>query len=217
MTLALLDEFRDHRRQVRHYLAVVLASERAAKSEPMKLTRERRLLTLRAGSFLILYNLIEASARAAIDAIHDEILTDQTPFDRLIPSIRKESVKRFKKYAKEENHEDLLPSFPSAFIAVALNESFKFSGNVDARLIRKLSDVYGFSCESPRDTWGGVDLLSVKTIRNDLGHGRKSFEEVGRDYPATELLLISRRSINFMDSILNNVSIYLENKSYIDT
>lgn len=213
---ALIVDFEDRRRQVRHYLAIVLGSERATPAGTSTFAQERRLLTLRAGTFLLFYNLIEASTRAAIDAIHDRILTDQETFERLIPCIRKEAVKRFKKYAKAESHSGLLPGFPSAFVAVAMAESADFSGNVDAKVIRDLGATYGFSCVTPQETWGGSDLVMIKGVRNDLSHGRKTFEEVGRDYPATELLAISRRALPYMRSILSNVAEYLEEKRYLN-
>ncbi len=209
MTQPLIEDFEDRRRQVRHYLAIVLGAERATLLGTATTAQERRLLTLRAGTFLLLYNLIEASTRGAIDVIHDRIITEQTPFERLIPCIRKESVKRFKKHAKPTSHEGLLPGFPAAFVAVAMAESADFAGNVD---------IYGFPCETDKDvTRDGVDLLTIKNIRNDLGHGRKTFEEVGRDYPATELLAISRRALPYMRTILTNISDYLDARGYIET
>lgn len=213
--VSLLDDYEDRRRQVRHYLAIVLAAEKSA-SATASISHQRRLLTLRAGTFLLMYNLVEASIRAGIDAIHDKILTDQAPFDRLIPTLQKEAVVRFKKHAKPTLHGALLPGFSSAFVAVAMAESTDFAGNVDAKSIRDLGKMYGFSVTAPAETWGGSDLVSIKSIRNDLAHGRKSFEEVGRDYPATELLNISRRASPFVRAILENISTYLDQKHYLE-
>lgn len=213
---ALITDFEDRRRQVRHYLAIVSGSERAAPAGTATFAQERRLLTLRAGTFLLFYNLIEASTRAAVEAIHDRILTDQETFDRLIPCLRKEAVRRFKKHAKVDLYHGLLPSFPSAFVAVAMTESTDFSGNVDARIIRELGVTYGFSCVVPQETWNGADLVTIKGVRNDLSHGRKTFEEVGRDYPSTELIAMSRRALPYMRYILENVSQYLTEKHYLE-
>ena len=214
---ALIVDFEDRRRQVRHYLAIVLGSERTTPAGTATFAQERRLLTLRAGTFLLFYNLIEASTRAAVDAIHDRILTDQETFDRLIPCLRKEAVRRFKKHANVESYQGLLPGFPAAFVAVAMAESADFSGNVDAKIIRELGVTYGFSSVTPPETWGGSDLVTIKAVRNDLSHGRKTFEEVGRDYPATELLAISRRALPYMRCILENISGYLNEKHYLET
>ena len=40
-------------------------------------------------------------------------------------------------------------------------------------------------------------------------------EEVGRDYPATELLKISRRATPFVRAILENISFYMDQKLYL--
>jgi hypothetical protein len=214
MSPPLIEEYEDRRRQVRHYLAIVIAAEKAA-ARTTSAAHQRRLLTLRAGTFLLLYNLVESSLRSGVDSIHDNIMTHRAPFERLIPCLRKEAVARFKKHANPALHATLLPAFPTSFVAVGMAESLDFSGNVDARLIRELAQTYGFSSTAPSETWGGSDLLTIKSIRNDLAHGKKSFEEVGRDYPANELLKISRRSTSFVRAILNNILLYLDDKDYL--
>lgn len=91
-----------------------------------------------------------------------------------------------------------------------------FSGNIDARKIRKTSEMYGFSCKTnSQKTKDGSDLLTVKTNRNDLAHGFKSFEEVGRDATADELLEIKKRVISYLKGILENIESYLSNKEYL--
>ena len=179
-------------------------------------TQTRRLLTLRGGTFLIIYNLIEASVRGAIDAIHDRIVTEQVPFELLSLGLRTEVVRRFKRDADPAIHH-AMTDLPSAFVAVALDQGITLSGNVDARYIRELGACYGFSCDTTNDkTWGGSDLVTIKSNRNTLAHGEQTFEEVGRDYPAQELLAISRRSLAFMNEILGNIEGYLDDKGYRD-
>lgn len=98
MTYTFLDDFEERKRQVRHYLAVVSNTEREAGLGATRVLGGR-LLTLRAGAFLVLYNLIEATARGAVDAIHDKITTSEVPFTRLTLSLRKEVIRLFKKSA----------------------------------------------------------------------------------------------------------------------
>lgn len=215
MTTSFLSDFGDRRRQVHHYLAIVLSVERKTGLGESR-ARERRLLTLRAGTFLLLYNLIEATTRGAIEAIHDRIVTDQVPFGSLTQPLRREVVRRFKLGADPAvNH--TMGDFPCEFVAVALDQGIKLAGNVDARYIRELGACYGFSCDTLTEkTWGGADLVTIKTNRNDLAHGEKTFEEVGRDYPSRELLALSRRSMSFMGQILENVRAHLDAKGYLD-
>ena len=214
MSLPFIEDFNNRRRQVRHYLLTVASAERTA-AGPVSRAREGRLLTLRAGTFLVLYNLVEASTRAAIEAIHDRVTTEQVQFETLVESIRKEVVRRFKANADPAIHYSL-SDLPSSFVAVALDQSVELSGNVDARKIRELGEEYSFSSLTDASrTRGGSDLLTIKTNRNDLAHGRKTFEEVGRNYPAGDLLLITRRSLAYMEGWLGNVSTYLNDKGYL--
>jgi hypothetical protein len=63
-----------------------------------------------------------------------------------------------------------------------------FSGNIDAREIRETAKSYGFSDKTDgMKTQNGNDLLKIKTNRNDLAHGDKSFSDVGKDASAEEL------------------------------
>jgi MAE_28990/MAE_18760-like HEPN len=215
MTQPFLQDFAERKRQVGHYLAVVANAERQA-SMTMTRTQEGRLLTLRAGTFLILYNLIEATTRGAIEAVHDKITTSGVPFGSLTLSLRKEVIRLFKKGANPSS-DHTMDDFPAAFVAIALDQGIALSGSVDAKAIRSLADCYGFSSATPRQiTRDGADLVLIKRNRNDLAHGRKTFEEVGRDHAARELLLLSRRSMRYMGEILKNISIYLDDRCYLD-
>lgn len=216
MTHSFQRDFDDRKRQVRHYLAVVGNAEREVELGGSRV-HEGRLLTLRAGTFLVLYNLVEATTRAAVEAIHDEITRTEAPFTALCLSLRKEVVRLFKKAANPAT-DHTLANFPAGFVAVALKQGINLSGTVDAKAIRALAECYGFSSQTDKETtYNGSDLLVVKRNRNDLAHGLKTFEEVGRDYTSTDLLLLSRRSMRYMDGILGNVAGYLDAKDYLES
>jgi hypothetical protein len=160
---------------------------------------------------------MEATTRGAIEAIHDNVIAKNVAFDSLCLPLRKEVIGRFKKGADPAiNH--TMDDFPSEFVTIALSidGGIKIAGSVDARSIRELASRYGFSCNVEKEVRGGVDLLSVKTIRNDLAHGHKTFEEVGRNYTVHELILLSRRTMKYMTCILKNVADYIDNQEYLD-
>ncbi|MDJ0636882.1 MAG: MAE_28990/MAE_18760 family HEPN-like nuclease, partial [Xenococcaceae cyanobacterium MO_188.B29] len=91
-----------------------------------------------------------------------------------------------------------------------------FSGNIDARKIKQTAEIYGFSYKTdPKKTQDGYDLLKIKTNRNDLAHGFKSFEEVGRDASADELLQIKKRVICYLREILQNIETYISKQEYL--
>lgn len=173
MNSAFRVDFEDRRRQVRHYLAIVLAAERTMGLGTITRAQQRRLLTLRAGTFLLVYNLIEATTRGAVEAIHDRITTEQVRFDLLTVGLRKEMIRRFKSDADPALHHTMA-DFPCSFVAIALDQGVKLSGNVDARYIRELGECYGFSCETTKErTWGGSDLNWLSTtVRVSERRGR---------------------------------------------
>ncbi|MGB7520409.1 MAG: MAE_28990/MAE_18760 family HEPN-like nuclease [Spirulinaceae cyanobacterium] len=91
-----------------------------------------------------------------------------------------------------------------------------FSGNIDAKKIRETAEAYGFSHQTnARKTQNGNDLLKIKTNRNDLTHGLKSFEEVGTDATAEELLQIKKRVICYLREILQNIDSYISQQKYL--
>lgn len=104
---------------------------------------------------------------------------------------------------------------PLELVTAALNVDDHFSGNVDARRFREISNVYGFSTQTDIQlTRSGAALLTIKDIRNDLAHGLKTYDEVGRDYPIKRLLEISIRSSAFVEQILANVANYLDAEEF---
>jgi len=58
--------------------------------------------------------------------------------------------------------------------------------------------------------------VTIKGNRNDLAHGLKTFEEVGRDFTAANLLTLSRRSMRYMGEILTHIADYIDNDGYLE-
>lgn len=216
MTNPFIVDLNERKRHVRHYLAVVMYAERSAGIGTATASEKGRLLTLRAGTFLILYNLIEATVRGAVEAIHDSISAQSTPFEDLTLSLRSEVVRRFRARSNSANIH-AMADFSTAFVSVALNQEIKIAGSLDAKAIREIGECYGFSCKTNSlRTRDGSDLLTIKRNRNDLAHGIKSFEEVGRDFTSRQLVQMSRRTICYMTDIVSNISAYLDNDDYLE-
>jgi hypothetical protein len=57
----------------------------------------------------------------------------------------------------------------------------------------------------------------VRENRNDLAHGIKSFEEVGRDKTIEELIGIKEELVEYLRQILENIQDYLEKQEYLDS
>src|SRR4028119_647850 len=148
--------------------------------------------TLKANGLLLLYNLVESTMRNAIVAIFDELKNQAISFDQLKPKIQMIVLQNLKKRSLEEIHLRINQISTDIIIATFDREKL-FSGNVDARLIKKIAKKYGFSYQTDfAKTKNGKNLKAVKENRNDLAHGDKSFKEVGRDNSIEVLLEIKQ-------------------------
>lgn len=215
MTYPFIEDYRRRRTHVRRYMAVVCRVERQTRLGSGRQLETDRLHILRAGTFLILYNLVEASARAAVEGIHDAMATGRIAFGSLNGGIRREVIKGFKRNANPDIHAEMA-NIAVELVTASLDIEYHFSGNVDARLIRDVAETYGFSTNTnTRRTHSGQDLLTVKTNRNDLAHGSKTYDEVGRDFTARDLLEIGFRTMAYMEEVLGNVAAYIDGNEYL--
>lgn len=170
------------------------------------------LRTFKASAFLLLYNLMESTATNAIDAIFDEFARQGTEFDACRLEIRRVILGNLKQHEVAK----LLPHLNQLSMDVMTKTFLKdkvFSGNVDARKIRDLADEYGFG----RPAADGSDLLTVKTNRNDLAHGSKSFADVGRDYTVADIIAMKDKIIIYLKVMLDNVAAYILGKQYLSS
>jgi hypothetical protein len=172
--------------------------------------------TLKATGFLLLYNLIESTIRNAIESIFDDIVNQNVPFDDLRKELQKIVIKNFQKNKSSDNLLTVINNLSLDIISAGFDKQKLFSGNIDGAEIKKTASAYGFSYRTnARKTQNGNDLQKIKTNRNDLAHGFKSFEEVGRDATADELLEIKKRVICYLKEILNNIDEYIFKQEYL--
>ena len=172
--------------------------------------------TLKANGFLLLYNLVESTMRNAIEAIFDEFKNQEISFDQLKPEIKMIVIQNLKNRSPKKIYLQI-NQISRDIITATFEREELFSGNVDARLIKEIAEKYGFSCKTePTKTKDGQNLLVIKCNRNDLAHGVKSFEEVGRDQTIEELLEIKEEVIQYLRQILENIKTYLDNQEYLD-
>ena len=166
--------------------------------------------TLKANGFLLLYNLVESTMKNAIEAIFDEFKVRGVSFDACREEVRKIVLTNLKRH----NVEKILPALSAISIDVVVATFRKdelFDGNVDARRIRAVADKYGFRRSNAKSD----ELLTVKTNRNDLAHGNKSFADVGRDYDVERLETIKSEVVTFLEEQLDNVADYITKQSYL--
>ncbi len=176
--------------------------------------------TLKATGFLLLYNLIESTMRNAIQTIFDDISNRNVSFETLRPKIKQVILTNLKKNIQQcniNNIEEQIQTIHQNIVQFAFNPNDLFSGNVDAKEIKRIAEIYGFSTITDTDTRDGIDLLSIKKNRNDLAHGVISFKEVGQNTSAENLVEISERVIKYLRQILENIDRYLIHQEYLDS
>ncbi|MGK7888889.1 MAG: MAE_28990/MAE_18760 family HEPN-like nuclease [Leptolyngbyaceae cyanobacterium] len=226
MNSILFQDFRDRSKEVSKYFIFLKSLEQATTKISMedkngnpkiKVIDSDLLKTLKASAFLLLYNLVEATMRNAIEAIFDELKIRGIAYDQIRPELKKVVLQNFKR----RNPDRLLSTINTIavdIIAAGFDKGELFSGNLDGRKIRDTASEYGFSHQTDYARTGdGKDLLTVKTNRNDLAHGFKSFTEVGRDKTADELLEIKNKVVRYLRQILENIDQYLSRQDYLDT
>lgn len=223
MTRILFEDFDERAKEVSQYFIFLKNLEQESiklsmGSKPkIKAIDQNLLRTLKASGFLLLYNLVEATMRNAIESIFDELKNEGVSYDRIRPELKKIVLKNLKKRNTDELHTSIL-EVSMDIISASFDPQDLFSGNIDGRKIKDTAIKYGFShVTDARKTHDGTDLLSVKTNRNDLAHGFKSFTEVGRDKTADELLAIESRVVKYLRQILENIEAYLEHREYLDS
>ena len=172
---------------------------------------EGLLKTLKAGCYLLLYNLVESTMRNAIEAIFDELRTKKVGFDACREEIKQEVLSNFKK----RNVDKLLPrllDLARDVVVETFERSETFGGNLDAQTIRKTATRYGFPAPDGTKSWM---LRTVKDNRNDLAHGVKSFADVGRNALPSELEEARKQTVAILSETLDNISDYLAQQHYL--
>ncbi|MGB3511436.1 MAG: MAE_28990/MAE_18760 family HEPN-like nuclease [Microcoleaceae cyanobacterium] len=194
MTSILFQDFNERSKEVSKYFIFLKNLEQGT----IKLTMEGKgkqkikeidselINTLKASAFLLLYNLIESTMRNAIEVIFDELQSQGISFDKIRPELKKIVLHNLKRRNPDKVFQKIV-DISLDIIKAGFNKEELFSGNIDAQKIKTTAKEYGFSAQTKTDS---SDLLTVKTNRNDLAHGIKSFAWVGKDKTAEELIKI---------------------------
>ena len=172
---------------------------------------EELLKTLKATCYLLLYNLVESTMRNAVEAIFEELRLKNASYDECREELRREILKNFKK----RDMDKLLPKLLTLardIVFETFERSETFSGNLDARTIKKTAQRFGFAEPAGDKFWM---LQTVKDVRNDLAHGVKSFADVGRNASPSDLETARLQTVAILTETLNNINSYLTKQEYL--
>lgn len=180
--------------------------------------------TLKANSYLLLYNTIEAVISQLLTDIHDEIKASNANLDDLNPNLYLEVIRKLKQ--GEEHIADTF-AHPSGrpFVEywlhdyekrVQANRNPHFSGNIDGMRIKNIGRKYGFATgdDAADAKLSHAALQKAKNHRNTLAHGEKSFSELGRGLSYTQIRDDSVATLRTLNTIRLVVEGFLTSASY---
>lgn len=176
--------------------------------------------TLKSSVYLMLYNAVEATMRECIVLIHDKIDDNCSNFDQLRQELKKEIITRIRK--EHRKVENIISTSEKSFSETIHKNSFEktklFSGNIDKDEIKKVSEIYGFEMTSEyAKTLHGKTLKDIKKKRNDLAHGNEDFANAAKLETVPDIKNLSNHTINYLQSIIENIEVCIEDKRYLDT
>ena len=174
---------------------------------------------LRANFFILVYNLIESSIKKAIISIYDNLKKDSVSYSKAKTHYQKIWIREFigNKSAPEKLSQAIHELANSILMSSVLefdSKNIEVAGSIDARKIRELSDIYGFSLSSSSKAENN-EMLTVKTQRNILAHGECSFMECGQDYTISDLLKIKKSAEKYLTGVLKDIRKFLSKKEYL--
>lgn len=223
-------DFKERAREVRRYADLILAlAETQATAlaagppgneavvQGFAIDRELNK-TVRASGYLLLYNLVESTVTNAIDAIHRIIEDNDLEYEDLSDDLKKITLNNFKGMIAKVSSGEIGSEHPIQLAMVKLGHKKEklFSGNVDCRTIRNISNSYGFPHPNPKGKGRHISefVLEIKNRRNALAHGTLSFEQCGREASPEHLAKVTNETITYLRAVLWSISIYLRNQNY---
>jgi hypothetical protein len=194
---------------------------------------------LKSHCYLLLYNLVESSIRNGIIEIHYAISTDNLTYKDLSPRIKKIWLlnDRSKSFVSSNIKKDTIATNLQEIIELILDDqvisldasNIPISGNLDAKTINELINMYGFSGNlgvSAKEM--DIILNFVVKIRCDLAHGNVSFCDASNqitwnrsisdadiiDRVYRDVVDDKKKIITYLTCLLQNIDDYIENKKY---
>lgn len=189
----------------------LVAFYRHARRQPLPGDNNITERALRAAVYLLVYNLVEATARSGVVAIIDKLKEERVSFNETRAELR-QLVIRHLKTRTPENIEPLLMDLERDIFTYAFDPGILFSGNVDARALHKMARRLGLNSDFRAP---GDNLLIVKTKRNDLAHGLKTFAEVGREVSPEDLRRHVFSVVYYLRGFVANTERFIFDRQYL--
>lgn len=186
-----------------------------------------RIDTFRATAYLLLYNLIESTIYNSITSIFDSIKDNEVKYFEMIKEVQKYWLNNLYKHDEKKRKETIIEAFMNIAnqifnntIELASNE-INYGGSLDARTIFETAKSMKIEVGNVKKIYNenthGITLKDIKTKRNWLAHGEKSFTEIGSISTYSQLLDAKNNVKDFLEEFINSVDDYIQNQHYKTT
>lgn len=186
---------------------------------------------LRAGVFVQLYNLVEATMTKCLDAVAKASLDGNWLPSQLSPEFRKEWVRVVAAIGVEMNSASRLEYALRLVDLLVTNrglEPFKIEkgggGNWDDEVIETMLRRLGVSLilaptvrtAAKRPIRDGLRVMRViMKLRNDLAHGNISFAECGQNETSISLREVAHNSAMYLRTVVRAIGRYIEQHEFL--
>jgi hypothetical protein len=173
---------------------------------------------LKSNCILILYNLIEGVITKSMEYMIDHINDNNIKYGELQLGFKQLILKTSLRANDFKDRNMALVEF----IDTVFDEIFNFTfntdtkkyvlgggGNIDARFIRKITENFRISFSRSED-----ELRNIKSDRNDLAHGSKSFVECSQTKTLSEIQEQKRKIFDYLNDYIMAIDEYIDNEKY---
>ncbi|MFZ3130605.1 MAG: MAE_28990/MAE_18760 family HEPN-like nuclease [Desulfosporosinus sp.] len=213
--------YEDRKNEIEFYYSIMIEIDNVSE-KIQTIDNGRFLRILKSNLLLMLYNLIEACVVSGMMEIYEKLKNSGSSYDDLIREIRfiwskSEIGKVYSNQAGRSAYEERVQSIIDHVITnqpiILSKEALGISGNLDARVIKRLCDKHRIRYVASDDD--GC-LKIVKDKRNNLAHGDESFGDCARDMSLVDLEHIKDKVVSFIKGILDGMKEYYDNKYYLE-
>ena len=185
--------------------------------------------TLKANLVLLLYSAMEATLVQLLDEMHDAIGANCSSADALNAQLLRVVLRTVKKDSRSTVLSSASPLHCSLFrywmddwkgrTSGKDKRVDGISGSVDSLVFYEQLKKFGVVAQTPNDRppvhLTDAALQKVRTNRNDLAHGEKSFTDLGRDLAVPTLEADSSAVFDTLKKIAAEVDSYLRSRRYL--
>lgn len=215
-----LSIFEDRKEEVSFYFSIVEKIDINPLDKSIVKENSKLVKIMKSNIILMLYNLVEACTVSGILEIYENLKSENCSYNSVICEIQKlwtkYQVKQIygpttEKSTYENRIGEIINSILESHPVVLTKSSLDISGDLDARKIKKLCDSHRIRYQLPVK---GESLQMIKRERNNLAHGDVSFSDCAKDISISQLRDIIEEVFSFMDSILEGMKVYYDNKGF---